>query len=78
MVSAESDEFLTVNVKLILFRRRKNCDVIVASCYVYRVPDCKNDFLKHPKKSSNFDISFCCLCRFIVFNIYMKLQMVIM
>lgn len=41
MVSAESDEFLTVNVKLILFRRRKNCDVIVASCCVYRVPDCK-------------------------------------
>lgn len=51
MVSAESDEFLTVNVKLILFRRRKNCDLIAASCYVYRVPDCKNDSLKHPKKN---------------------------
>lgn len=50
MVSAESDEFLTVNVKLILFRRKKNCDLILASCYnVYRVPDCKNDSLKHPK-----------------------------
>lgn len=54
MVSAESDEFLTVNVKLVLFRRRKNCDLIVASCYVYRVPDCKNDSLKHPKKILKF------------------------
>lgn len=51
MVSAESDEFLTVNVKLILFRRRKNCDVIVASCYVYRVPDCKKTTLLNTQKN---------------------------
>lgn len=50
MVSAESDEFLIVNVKLILFKREKNWDLILASCYkVYGVSDCKNYSLKHPK-----------------------------